>query len=112
MPRPAGESRYRERFQAASRITSITRENDDIIYYGYDDADRLTAEAWKDSGGSTIYAFEWDYDAVGNRTWQNRNSAQTYYSHDAGGVGRSELIGVAAEEELLMFVEPKRPFLC
>ena len=70
-------------YDAASRITSIIRENDDIIYYGYDAADRLTAETWKDSGDSTIYAFAWDYDAVGNRTWQNRNSAQSYYEHDA-----------------------------
>ena len=70
-------------YDASSRITAITRENDDTIYYGYDNADRLTSETWKDSGGSSIYAFAWDYDAVGNRTWQERNSAQTYYEHDA-----------------------------
>ena len=50
-----------------SRITRVTRENDDIIYYGYDTADRLTSEHWIATGGGTIYAFEWQYDAVGNR---------------------------------------------
>jgi len=56
------------RYDAASRITSIIRENDDIIYYGYD--------------------------AVGNRTWQNRKDDESYYEHHAANVltrGRIEI---------------------
>ena len=61
----------------------ITRENDDIIYYGYDNADRLTSEQWIATGGASIYAFEWQYDGVGNRTYESYNSEQTYYEYDA-----------------------------
>ena len=42
------------------------------------------AFALKGSGGSTIYAFEWDYDNVGDRTYQKRGSVETYYAYDAG----------------------------
>ena len=57
--------------------------------YTYDPAGRITecrreSGEWKDSGGSTVYAFEWDYDNVGNRTWQKRGSDETYYAYDAG----------------------------
>jgi len=55
-----------------------------VVYYGYDAADRLTGETWKESGGSTIYAFAWDYDPVGNRTYQSQNSVQTYYDYNEG----------------------------
>jgi len=44
----------------------------------------LAREAWKGSGGGAIYAFAWDYDPVGNRTYQNQNSVQTYYDYDEG----------------------------
>ena len=30
-----------------------------------------TPETWRASGGETLYAFAWDYDAVGNRTYQS-----------------------------------------
>ena len=70
-------------YDAASRITAISRENGNVIYYGYDDADRLTSETWRDASMQAVYAFEWDYDAVGNRTYQNRNGAESYYSYDA-----------------------------
>ena len=71
-------------YDAASRITSIQRENGDIIYYGYDHPNRLTSENWKDSVGSSIYAFSWDYDAVGNRTYQKRDGSEAYYDYNAG----------------------------
>ena len=70
-------------YNAGSRIASIRRETGNSIYYTYDDADRLTGETWKDSGDATIYAFTWDYDAVGNRTYQDRDGAKTYYAYDA-----------------------------
>jgi len=47
--------------------------------------DRLTSETWKDSGGGTIYAFAWDYDPVGNRTYQNQDGLQAYYDYNAWG---------------------------
>ena len=59
-------------YDGAGRITSIRRESGDVIYYGYDGADRLTAETWKNASMQTIYAFEWDYDAMGNRTYEKR----------------------------------------
>jgi len=70
-------------YDNSGRITSIIRENDDIIYDTYDNADRLTAEHWYDSVMSSTYAFAWDYDAVGNRTYESYNGDQTYYEHDA-----------------------------
>ncbi|MFO7900033.1 MAG: hypothetical protein R6V58_13350 [Planctomycetota bacterium] len=66
----------------ASRIVECRRESGTVVYYTYDDADRLTSETWRDSGGGTIYAFEWDYDRVGNRTRQKRGSVETYYTYD------------------------------
>jgi RHS repeat-associated protein len=49
----------------------------------YDDADRLTSETWRAADGSTMYAFAWDYDAAGNRSWQRRGSVESYYDYDA-----------------------------
>ncbi|MFA4987806.1 MAG: hypothetical protein WC712_14595, partial [Candidatus Brocadiia bacterium] len=54
------------------------------IYYGYDNGDRLTSMEWIDGNANTIYAFEWDYDAVGNRTYEDRNAVKTYYEYDTG----------------------------
>ena len=77
---------------AASRITLIRRENGDTIYYGYDAADRLTSETWRAPGGETLYAFAWDYDAMGNRTYQSEigvnggtqeSPVETYYAYNA-----------------------------
>jgi YD repeat-containing protein len=31
---------------------------------------------------AAIYAFQWDYDAVGNRTYESRDSVLTYYSYN------------------------------
>jgi len=53
------------------------------IYYAYDDSDRLTGENWYNSAGTNIYAFTWNYDAVGNRSYEYRNGARTYYQYDA-----------------------------
>ena len=69
-------------YDAASRIVKIGREAGLATYYSYDNANRLTGETWKNSG-TTIYAFSYDYDAVGNRTYENRNGVQTYYTYDA-----------------------------
>ncbi|MFO7899354.1 MAG: hypothetical protein R6V58_09860 [Planctomycetota bacterium] len=59
-----------------------------MVYYGYDDLRRLTAETWKDSGGSTIYGFAWNYDPAGNRIVQPKDLGgtvtETYYTYDAG----------------------------
>jgi len=32
---------------------------------------------------ASIYAFEWDYDGVGNRLYQKRDGAETYYTYNA-----------------------------
>jgi YD repeat-containing protein len=64
-----------------------------LLYYGYDAADRLTSEDWYDAGMSSLYAFQWDYDPVGNRTYENRDGKETYYTYDAG----SELLHTVSD---------------
>jgi YD repeat-containing protein len=49
-------------------VTSVARENGDVISYAYDGVGRLTDEWVKDTTGSTVYRNEFEYDAVGNRT--------------------------------------------
>jgi len=71
-------------YDPAGRITKCTREDGNVVYYGYDNAEQLASETWRHSGGGTIYAFEWDYDLAGNRTYQRRDSVETYYTYDAG----------------------------
>ena len=70
-------------YDKASRITRCVREDGTTIYYGYDNASRLTSEDWYDSGMTSIYAFTWDYDSVGNRIYQNFNAGETYYYYNA-----------------------------
>jgi len=57
-----------------------------VVYYAYDAADRLLEENWK-QGASSVYAFAWDYDAVGNRVYERRDlgagAAETYFQYDA-----------------------------
>ena len=55
-------------YDDAGRMAKCVRESGDVVYYGYDAADRLTSETWKDSGGSSIYAFEWDYGRTASRS--------------------------------------------
>jgi len=55
-------------YDDAGRMTKCVREDGNVVYYGYDDADRLTSEDWKDSGGSSIYAFTWDYGRTAGRS--------------------------------------------
>ncbi len=69
-------------YDAGSRIVRVERENDTAVYYTYDDADRLTGETWTENGTET-YAFSYDYDAVGNRTYENNNGTETYFTYDA-----------------------------
>ncbi len=66
------------------RISSVRREDGDVIYYAYDEADRLTGEQWYDEQMTPLYAFQWDYDAAGNRTYESRDGQETYYTYDAG----------------------------
>lgn len=74
---------FEYQYDAAGRITSIGREAGVDIYYTYDNADRLTSETWSGAGGP-LYAFEWNYDAVGNRLFQNNSGIGTYYHYNAG----------------------------
>ena len=78
----------------AGRITGCLRESGDVIYYGYDAASRLTSEEWYDSEMSSIYSFSWDYDDVGNRTYQEWGNKQTYYTYDSGNaLIRKDVLG-------------------
>ena len=64
-------------------ITQSLREDASCWYYAYDGLQRLTAAEWKDSGGVSLYAFEYAYDKVGNRTHIVANGLATYYSYNA-----------------------------
>jgi YD repeat-containing protein len=63
-------------------ITQSLREDGSCWYYDYDGLQRLTAADWKDAGGSTLYAFEYEYDKVGNRLRFAQNGVSTYYSYN------------------------------
>ena len=45
-----------------------------------------TSEEWYDLSMTQLYAFEWDYDAFGNRTYQEWDTQETYYTYDETGV--------------------------
>jgi len=62
---------------------SIVREDASVVYYEYDAKHQLTRETQRDSEGQDLYAWEWDYDAAGNRTYQTFNGVTTYYTYDA-----------------------------
>jgi len=62
--------------------TSILREDGSVVYYEYDPKHQLTRETQRDSQGQDIYAWEWDYDAAGNRTYQIFNGVTTYYQYN------------------------------
>jgi RHS repeat-associated protein len=62
-------------------LTSL-REDDSCWYYEYDGLQRLAAADWKD-GATSLYAFAYDYDKVGNRVSLVYNGTPTYYSYNA-----------------------------
>ena len=69
-------------YDPAGRMTKVLREDRNVVYYGYDSGSRLTSEDWYDAGMNPLYSFQWDYDAVGNRTYQRRGDVETYYEYD------------------------------
>ncbi|MBM4037691.1 MAG: hypothetical protein FJ290_04180 [Planctomycetes bacterium] len=64
-------------------IVQAGREDGSRWYYTYDGLQRLTKAEWKDAWGSTLYAFTYNYDKVGNRTSLVANQAVTCYSCNA-----------------------------
>ena len=47
-----------------------------MVYYEYDDVDRLTGEEWRQrSDGGQIYGFWYDYDGAHNRVKMRREAA-------------------------------------
>ncbi len=74
----------------AGNILAIARENNLVIYYRYDDIDRLTSEVWRTQDtGAQIYAFTYSYDSVGNRTQLRKETnagaeyESAYYAYGA-----------------------------
>ena len=65
-----------------SRRTKIVREDGTGIYYNYDAAGRLTDEDWLNSAGSGLYAFDYSFDAAGNRTQMTKDGVTTYYEYN------------------------------
>jgi RHS repeat-associated protein len=68
---------------ANGNILTSLREDDSCWYYEYDGLQRLTAAEWKDDVGASLYAFAYDYDKVGNRSYLLTNGEATYYSYNA-----------------------------
>ncbi|MEA3401437.1 MAG: hypothetical protein U9R79_09390 [Armatimonadota bacterium] len=71
---------------------SIEREDGYTVYYEYDGKHQLIAETHVD-GGETVYAWEWDYDAAGNREFQVFNGEATYYEYKAANELLTETTG-------------------
>ena len=67
-------------YRADGQVTRVDREDGAHVYYEYDGNNRLTAQDWY-SGGACIYAFAYDYDAGGNRTYDSFNGVETYYEY-------------------------------
>ena len=61
------------------RIVKCRHEDGNAISGSYDNASRLTKEEWLDSGMTQIYSFQYDYDAVGNRTYEKRGDTSEIY---------------------------------
>jgi YD repeat-containing protein len=66
-----------------ANITRSLREDGSCWYYAYDGLQRLTAADWKASDGSSLYAYEYAYDKVGNRLHIVENGIPTYYEYNA-----------------------------
>jgi YD repeat-containing protein len=64
-------------------VLSALREDGSCWYYEYDGLQRLTSADWRNSGGSTLYGYEYQYDKAGNRTSIVANGEATYYSYNA-----------------------------
>jgi len=62
-------------------ILTSAREDGSCWYYEYDGVQRLTGAAWKD-GATSLYAYEYGYDRVGNRVSLVYNGEVTYYSYN------------------------------
>jgi RHS repeat-associated protein len=69
--------------------TSCTREDGDVITYGYDDQNRLVDE-WRKDGETTVYRRQYEYDRVGNRTKLTKNDGggSTVSVYQYNGLGR------------------------
>jgi len=77
---------------AVGNPISIEREDGYTVYYEYDARHQLTRETHVD-GGQTVYAWEWDYDAAGNREFQVFNGQATYYAYNAANELLTETTG-------------------
>ena len=77
---------------AVGNPISIEREDGSVVYYEYDGKHQLTRETHVD-GGSEVYAWEWDYDAAGNREFQVLNGQATYYAYNAANELLTETTG-------------------
>ena len=53
------------------------RETGTSIYYNYDAVARLTDEDWLDSGDTGLYAYDYQYDAAGNRARLTKDGVTT-----------------------------------
>jgi RHS repeat-associated protein len=70
---------------------AIEREDGYTVYYDYDAKHQLTGERHLD--GEEVYAWEWDYDAAGNREHQVFNGEATYYEYNAANELLTETTG-------------------
>jgi len=78
---------------ANANPVSIVREDGCVVYYEYDAKNQLTSELQRDDQGQDVYAYEWDYDAAGNREYQTFNTVTTYYEYDVANELTEETTG-------------------
>jgi RHS repeat-associated protein len=64
------------------KVYSVTDENGRVTTYGYDGHGRLTSAVQKNSGGTTLASWTYDYDPDGNITRIVAPSGTTTYAYD------------------------------
>ena len=74
-------SSYTYGLEATGRRETITEETGRVTAYGYDELYRLTSENITDSTNGNYFA-SYQYDIVGNRTYETVNGVQTAYTYD------------------------------
>lgn len=79
-------------YNALGLRTKLEQTTGGTIEYQYDSIYRLTSEL-KKSGSTTIYNYQYAYDAAGNRSRLNADGVETLYTYNAGNQLTQEQTG-------------------
>ena len=69
-------------FDAANRVTSVTGGDSSVVYYSYDNANRVTEVKHKTSGGTVLSDYQYGYDAVNCTSQTDSDSTVVDYGYD------------------------------